>query len=110
MDGQIAGDRQRAVVVVEHRDLVDVHAIRLQLDPAGDVRVADAGRHDRERAVLDSHVAVGCGSAAEPVTRTCASSVPVTLVSAVVKPWTSPRSIGLLSMVRSIGPREPTTS
>ena len=37
-----------------------------------------------------------------PVTRTCASSVPVTLVSAVVNPWTRPRSIGLLSMVRSI--------
>ena len=33
-NGEIAGDRQRAVVVVEHGDLIDVHAVRLQLDLA----------------------------------------------------------------------------
>ena len=36
-----------------------------------------------------------------PVTSTFACSVPVTSVSAVVKPWTRPRSIGLLSTCRS---------
>jgi len=48
----------------------------------------------------------GSGSAADPVTWTCASSVPVTFDNAVVKPWTRPTSIGVLSMRRSIGSSE----
>ena len=51
---EVASHRQRAVVIVEHRDLVDVNPVRLQLDTAGDVLVLDACRHDRHGPVTDA--------------------------------------------------------
>ncbi len=45
---------------------------------------------------------VGWGSDAEPATSIFACTVPVTLVSAGMKLCTTPRSIGVLSMWRSI--------
>ena len=48
-----------------------------------------------------------CGSSPEPVTRTSACSVPVTLVSCVVKPWTMPRSMRDDWMRRSIASPRP---
>ena len=53
VDREIAGDRQRALVVVEHRDVVDVDLVGLQIDLPLQVRVADAGRLDGERRLVD---------------------------------------------------------
>ena len=47
VDREVAGDRQRALMVVEHEMCVDVHLVRLQVDLALQVRVDDAGRRDR---------------------------------------------------------------
>ena len=96
---QIARDRQRALRWLSStRICVDVDAIGLEIDLAVEIGIGHAVRLERERGVLNGNGAVGdAGSAAVPVTWTCASSVPVTFVNAVVKPWTSPTSIGVLS-------------
>ena len=68
----------------------------------GDVRVADAGRDDRQRAVLDRDRPFWTrivGRARDAHVRLERAR---DVVSAVVNPWTRPRSIGLLSMVRSM--------
>ena len=40
-------------MVVDQPDLLDVHAVRLQIDPSVEVRVADARGRDGEGGVLD---------------------------------------------------------
>jgi hypothetical protein len=49
MNGQIAGDRQRALVVIEHGEAFDMHAIRLQIDATVDLLVLDAERRNHRR-------------------------------------------------------------
>ena len=69
-------------------------------------RIGDAVRLDRERRVLDGDGAVGVRVGGRAGDSIVASNVPVTSVSAVVKPWTMPTSIGVLSTRKSIGSLE----
>ena len=59
VDGEVAGDRQRLLVVVQHVDVGDVDAVRLELDPTFEIGIRDAGGLDREGGVLNGDRAVG---------------------------------------------------
>ena len=84
---QVAGDRQRLLLVVEDGDAVGMDAIGLQIDPAVKLGV----RRPRSTATVKAAfwmvtAPVGCGSPAVPTTSILACTRPVTSVSAVVNP------------------------
>ena len=53
VNGEVAGNGQRLLIVVEHFDVDDMDAVRFELDPAVEIGVGDASGLDRERGVFE---------------------------------------------------------